>query len=238
MSDGKKYYCFCGSNCKYETMTKEQILAAIAQATGFDNVDPDAGFITKVKEKNGGNYVTFWVGTQAQYNAIASKDTNCMYIITDDTTTADLLATINESKAAAETAAKAATESAAVSVAASTFIDISDGVSLTITKKPAGISDARVMTKEYRYNPASGVVFFSLYIDFVGAFAKGDILQFQQAGGYGHDNETSLACNCSCDGLYAEVHGSKDNHLISISSVEANGDGMLYVSGWYFCNGE
>lgn len=89
MSEEKKYYCYCSSNCRYETMTKEQILAAIAQATGATNVDPDAGFISKVKETNSGQYVTFWVGTQAQYNEIATKATNCLYIITDDTTKAD-----------------------------------------------------------------------------------------------------------------------------------------------------
>ena len=116
MSDEKKYYCFCDCKGKYETMTKEQILTAIAQATGVDEVDPDAGFITKVKEKNGGNYVTFWVGTRAQFNAIESKETNCMYIISDDTTSADLLRTVeqmrddcNEAAAqAADAAAKAA----------------------------------------------------------------------------------------------------------------------------------
>ncbi len=78
----RKYYCFCESNCKFETMTKEQILAAIAQATGVTNVDPNAGFISKVKEMNGG-YVTFWLGTQAQFNALAEKAANCLYIITD-----------------------------------------------------------------------------------------------------------------------------------------------------------
>lgn len=85
----KKYYCYCSSNCRYETMTKEQILAAIAQATGVVDIDPDAGFVAKVKETNSGQYVTFWVGTQAQYNAIGEKATNCLYIITDDTSKAD-----------------------------------------------------------------------------------------------------------------------------------------------------
>ena len=85
MSEGKKYYCFCGSNCKYETMTKEQILTAIAQATGVTDVDPNAGFITKVKETNG-RFVTFWVGTQAQYAIdAASIPAGTPVIITDDT---------------------------------------------------------------------------------------------------------------------------------------------------------
>lgn len=83
---GRKYYCFCDSNCKFETMTKEQILAAIAEAAENGlNFDSDAAFISKVKESNAGGMVTFWRGTQAQYNALASIDPECFYIITDKT---------------------------------------------------------------------------------------------------------------------------------------------------------
>lgn len=96
MSEGKKYYCFCSSNCKYETMTKEQILTAIAQAAETGLVtDPNGGFITKVKEGNAGGYVTFWVGTQAQFNALSKHDSNCMYVITDSTKDADIAREIN-----------------------------------------------------------------------------------------------------------------------------------------------
>jgi hypothetical protein len=67
-------------------MTKEQILAAIAQAAAGGLVfDTEAAIISKVKEMNAGGFVTFWVGTRAQYNALPSHDTNCAYIITDDT---------------------------------------------------------------------------------------------------------------------------------------------------------
>lgn len=111
MSEEKKYYCFCSSNCKYETMTKEQILAAIAQAVeGGAVVDPNAGFITKVKETNGGGYITFWVGRQSQYNAIEKKDASCLYIITDETTQADFEAAIQTLSEATETAAAQAAE--------------------------------------------------------------------------------------------------------------------------------
>jgi hypothetical protein len=93
MSDAKKYYCFCSSNCKYETMTKEQILAAIAQAVETGTIqDVDAGFITKVKEGNAGEQVKFWVGTKAQHNALESIDEDCVYIITDGSDFDDLLA--------------------------------------------------------------------------------------------------------------------------------------------------
>lgn len=91
MSDGRKYYCFCEANCKFETMTKEQILAAIAQAAETGLVfDSEAAFITKVKESNAGGMLTFWVGTQAEYNAIHEKDPNCYYHITNSTKDADI----------------------------------------------------------------------------------------------------------------------------------------------------
>ena len=94
MSDGRKYYCFCEANCKFETMTKEQILAAIAQAAETGLVfDTEAAFITKVKESNTGGFVTFWLGTQAQYNALVvkgKKDPQCFYLLTDCDAPAEL----------------------------------------------------------------------------------------------------------------------------------------------------
>lgn len=94
MSDGRKYYCFCEANCKFETMTKEQILAAIAQAAETGLVfDTEAAFITKVKEGNAGSSLTFWLGTQAQYNALVAagkKDPQCFYILTDCDAPAEL----------------------------------------------------------------------------------------------------------------------------------------------------
>lgn len=81
----KKYYCYCESNCRYETMTKEQILAAIAQAAAGGLVfDAEAAIVSKIKNMNTGGALTLWVGTQAQYNALTSVDPNCVYIKTDD----------------------------------------------------------------------------------------------------------------------------------------------------------
>lgn len=87
----RKYYCYCESNCKFETMTKEQILAAIAAATGVTEIDPNAGFISKVKEMNAGRTLTFWLGTQAQYNALKERAENCLYIISNSTMESELL---------------------------------------------------------------------------------------------------------------------------------------------------
>ena len=87
----KKYFCLCGSNCRYETMTKEQILAAITQAMSTGEVkDINTGFVTTIKEQNKGVALSFWVGTNAQYNALETIDTNCFYIITDDRSIADV----------------------------------------------------------------------------------------------------------------------------------------------------
>lgn len=100
----RKYYCFCEANCRFETMTKEQILAAIAEAAAGGLVfDSESAFITKVKEGNAGGFVTFWVGTTAQYNALAVKEPNCVYIKTDSTENSDLAAAIADAVAAIDT---------------------------------------------------------------------------------------------------------------------------------------
>lgn len=142
----RKYYCFCGSNCKYETMTKEQILAAITQAVETGSVgDCDTGFVTKLKEQNAGNYVTFWVGTQAQYNAIETKATNCLYILTDDTTKEDfekfaddIRRTADEAISTANTARSTANE------AANTAQEASNIANEALTKANTALTNAGI----------------------------------------------------------------------------------------------
>lgn len=90
----RKYYVLCGANCKFESMTKEQIIAAIEQAVSTGEIkDIDAGFITKVKEQNAGKNLVFWVGTTAEYNAIPEDErlAECLYIKTDDTFETDVV---------------------------------------------------------------------------------------------------------------------------------------------------
>lgn len=82
MSD-RKYYVFCEDNCKFESMTKEEIIAAIAEATGNTPTNIDDAFITKLKELNRGAGIKFWIGTQAEYNAIENPEANVLYIFTD-----------------------------------------------------------------------------------------------------------------------------------------------------------
>lgn len=77
----RTYYVLCDDNCRFEGMTKEQIINAIVQATGVEPQDIDQGFITKVLEQNQQNNLKFWVGTEAQYNAISTKANDILYII-------------------------------------------------------------------------------------------------------------------------------------------------------------
>lgn len=75
----------------FEGMTKEQILAAIAEAIEGGTIsDIDTGFVTTIKEQNSGAGLKFWVGTTAQYNALTEYETNVLYIKTDDTSAADI----------------------------------------------------------------------------------------------------------------------------------------------------
>lgn len=105
----RKYYVLCESNCKFESMTKEQILTAIQQAVSTGGIkDVDTGFITTIKEQNSGNALTFWVGTTAQYNAITEKAEDCFYILTDDTKYTDMATAISELSEEIENVAKLA----------------------------------------------------------------------------------------------------------------------------------
>lgn len=88
-------YVICDQNCKFEGMTKEQILTAIMQAVeGGEIKDVDAGFITTIKTING-TPLKFFVGEQAEYNALTAEERkNLFAIITNDTTKEGLFNTI------------------------------------------------------------------------------------------------------------------------------------------------
>lgn len=75
------YYVLNDDDCRFEGMTKEQTIAAIAEATGNTPTGVDAAFITKIKEQNANASMKVWVGTRAQYNALATKDAETLYFI-------------------------------------------------------------------------------------------------------------------------------------------------------------
>lgn len=70
----------------------QQLLAAYGDLTARDG----RAAVIRVKDSNGGKDVTFWVGTQEQYDAIEAKDMNCVYIVTDDTQFDDLVKRVND----------------------------------------------------------------------------------------------------------------------------------------------
>lgn len=80
-------YVICDQNCKFEGMTKEQILTAIAQAVESGEIkDVDAGFITTIKTINN-IPLKFFVGEQAAFDALSDEEKNNLFaIITNDTT--------------------------------------------------------------------------------------------------------------------------------------------------------
>ena len=57
------------------------------------------GYIESLKELNEGGKFSFWVGTQAEYDALGEKQGNTLHLITDDTTEADINAQISDLQA-------------------------------------------------------------------------------------------------------------------------------------------
>lgn len=76
-------------------LTREEIETLVTNIIQSGSVgDIDTGFVTKLKEANKNKALSFWVGTQAEYDAITSKTANTFYIITDDTFRTDVTAAI------------------------------------------------------------------------------------------------------------------------------------------------
>lgn len=101
MIDGEKmsernYYVICDDNCKFPAMTAEQVLQAIAAATGATGTPINEAFITQIREQNKSDNLKFWRGTTAEYNAITQKDANTFYILTDDTRYTDINTLVEE----------------------------------------------------------------------------------------------------------------------------------------------
>lgn len=97
MADKRTYYVICEDNCKFESMTKEQILAAIEQAVSEGEIkDVDTGFVTKLQELNKKGALKFWVGTAAEFNALADQEEDVFYIVTDSTEGSDIESAIED----------------------------------------------------------------------------------------------------------------------------------------------
>lgn len=92
----KVYALDDGAN-KHETMTKEQVLAAIIQAVEDGTItNIDTGFITKIKEMNKQTNLKVWVGTNAEFTALETKAEDTLYLFTDDPTIDDMEQAVTE----------------------------------------------------------------------------------------------------------------------------------------------
>lgn len=87
MADTPKVYVLCDANCKWEGMTKEQILTAIMQAVQNGEItDVDTGFVSTIRTINGTG-LKFFVGEQHEYEALTAEQKEGLFaIITNDTT--------------------------------------------------------------------------------------------------------------------------------------------------------
>lgn len=91
MADELKVFALDEGANKHQTMTKEQILAAIVQAVNDGTIgNIDTGFITKIQEINNKTNLKVWIGTNAEFTALPTKDTDTLYLFTDDPTIDDM----------------------------------------------------------------------------------------------------------------------------------------------------
>lgn len=87
------YYVISEDNCRFPSLTREQIYEAITEATGNVPQNVDDAFITRLKEQNSQKPLKIWVGTQAEFNALEEKDLDTLYYY-DDNDYEELLAKI------------------------------------------------------------------------------------------------------------------------------------------------
>lgn len=105
MAEERNYYVICDDNCRFPAMTKEEVIAAIAEATGATPTHIDDAFITKIKESNKNGKMTFWIGSQAEYNALPENQKNIQnrfYIFYDEGEMDDIEADVAELKSEVE----------------------------------------------------------------------------------------------------------------------------------------
>lgn len=97
MASTPKVYVICDQNCKWEGLTKEQILTAIAQAVEDGKItDVDTGFVRTIRTIND-QPLRFFVGSQAEYNGLTDAEKHGLFaVITDDVTKDGIEAAINE----------------------------------------------------------------------------------------------------------------------------------------------
>lgn len=238
-------YAICDDDSKHESLTREQILTAITQAaSGVPVLDPDAGILTKVKETNTGGYITFWVGTQAQYNALqGNTEQNCLYIITDSTNKDDFASAIEgiagEVVRLGNTVDSVANKTTVTTVPCRTMTKLS-GDDITADFGTFG-------TGRCEYFPALGKAYLKFTCDIAGIVAAGTDIVFKlPIGAYKRVSSPTpdpLVC-CSDSKRLGNVSAwfRSDGNIVvrAVDGLEIDASGEVYVTlaGWYECKGE
>lgn len=220
----RTYYVICEDKCLFEAMTKEQIIAAIAEATGSTPTDVDSAFITKIKEQNANRELKFWVGTQAQYNAIAEPAEDTFYLITDPTFEADIQTELAE------------LQTQVAELNALKPIDVSDKITLT----SADTESVGVANKQYVFDPASGIMYFTVALTVKAEIDADTSKVISHTGGYAPLGVTSIVAQHSSGiVLHAAYQRSVPCASFYFKNVSAViPAGTINVSGFYFCEGE
>lgn len=130
-------------------MTKEQILAAIVQAVNEGTIgNIDTGFITTVKTING-TPLSFFVGSQAEYNELSDEQReNLFAIITNDTTKEALFAAIAE-----------ASQKAADCENAFAALDLAVGAALESFRSSLNTQATKISNVEAKVNAINAAAF-------------------------------------------------------------------------------
>lgn len=83
MSEQRNVWGFCDDNCKFLVYTREEVLSLLQQAINDGtllNIDPTYAAIKAIVDGNGGDNITFWTGTEAEFNALDPKPSVSYFI--------------------------------------------------------------------------------------------------------------------------------------------------------------
>lgn len=220
------YFVLDEKNCLTESMSKEQILAAIVQAVEEGEIrDVDTGFVTKLKESNYNRQIKFWVGTQAEYNAMQNPPDNVLYLITDPNLEDDLQNQID----ALET-----------TIEAKSMVDISSDVNLSIASPTP--SNVAINDYKYIYDPNTNMVYFWVKVAITGSILKTEQIYISHTGSYAPAQGEFFPCsaygpNANPASFYRSYSsgGSYANELRIRDTNTALSD-YVYAQGFYFTN--
>lgn len=220
------YFVLDENNCLHESMTKEEILSAIVQAVEEGEIqDVDTGFVTKIREINYNRKVEFWVGTQAEFNAIEAKQDNVFYLITDPTLEEDFQTQIDAIEEEIE---------------AKQLVDITSLVTLsTYSSTPSNVA---INDYKYTYDPNTGIVYYWVKVSITGSITTSNQIFIKHTGSYPPAEGEFFPCsaygpNAHPASFYRSYAsgGSYINELRIRDTTTALSDDV-YAQGFYYTN--